>query len=102
VVSGSVRHTLVSGISGEVSAEHVGTYYVDDANSVQTPSYVLLGATLGVSRALGEGSVRFFVAGNNLTDEHYVASVFINGTAGEFFEPGLPRSWAAGMTVRWK
>ena len=102
VVSGSVRHTLVSGISGEVSAEHVGKYFANDANSAEAPAYTLLGATLGVSRAMGNGSVRFFVAGNNLTDEHHVASVFINGTADEYFEPGLPRSWTAGATVRWK
>ena len=102
VVSGSVRHTLVSGISGEVSAEHVGKYFANDANSAEAPAYTLLGATLGVSRAMGNGSVRFFVAGNNLTDEHYVASVFINGTDDEYFEPGLPRSWTAGATVRWK
>jgi hypothetical protein len=42
------------------------------------------------------------VARYNLTDERYVASVFINGLSGQFYEPGLPRYWSAGSTLRWR
>jgi len=35
-------------------------------------------------------------------DERHVASVFINGVNGEYFEPGLPRNWSGGVTLRWR
>jgi outer membrane receptor protein involved in Fe transport len=59
----------------------------------------LLNASLGLTRALGGRSVRAFVAGNNLTDRKTIASVFINGVNNEFYEPGLPRNWSAGLTL---
>jgi len=36
------------------------------------------------------------------TAERYVAPVFINGLGGQFYEPGQPRNWSAGLTLRWR
>ena len=53
-------------------------------------------------RDFGAHSLSAFVTGTNLTDEAYVASVFINGINGEYFEPGLPRSVSAGAQLIWR
>jgi iron complex outermembrane recepter protein len=99
-LSGLVRWTASFGLSTEVSVEHLGSYYADDANAARTDAYTLLGASLGWTRSLGDLSARAFVAGTNLTDQNYSASVFINGINGRFYEPGLPRAWSAGVTLR--
>ncbi len=96
------RYVTASGLSGEVSVEHLGCYYADDANTARAGAWTLLNGSIGYSRTIGPHVVRAFVAGNNLTDERYVASVFINGLSGQFYEPGLPRNGSAGLTLRWR
>jgi iron complex outermembrane recepter protein len=111
--SGALRYRHSSGASASATVEHVGRYFDDDTNSDEgrTAAYTLLGATLGLERSVGVGTVSAFVAGDNLTDEDYVASVFINGLfdagqppgrRGRFFEPGLPRNWSAGLSLSWR
>jgi iron complex outermembrane recepter protein len=94
------RYALPLGFTVEASVEHLGAYYADDANTARADAYTLLGGSLGYARKLGDASLRAFVAGSNLTDQRYVASVFINGVSGQFYEPGLPRTWSAGLTLR--
>jgi iron complex outermembrane receptor protein len=100
--SALARYVMACGLSGEMSAEHLGCYYADDANTARAGAYTLLNGSIGYSRTIGPHVVRAFVAGNNLTDERYVASVFINGLSGQFYEPGLPRNGSAGLTLRWR
>jgi iron complex outermembrane receptor protein len=101
-VSVKARYQGPAGVSTEVRVESVGAYYADDANTARAPAYAIVGATLGYGGAVGEGSLRAFVGGDNLADRHHVSSVFINGTGGRFFEPGMPRNWSAGLTLRWR
>jgi iron complex outermembrane receptor protein len=101
-VSVKARYQGPAGVSAEVRVESVGACYADDANTARAPAYAIVGATLGYGGAVGEGSLRAFVGGDNLADRHHVSSVFINGTGGRFFEPGMPRNWSAGLTLRWR
>ncbi len=98
--SARARYQTPLGPYGELGLEHAGGYFADDANRVGTRAYTLLNASVGYERAAGGYRVRAFVGGNNLTDQAYDASVFINGVRDEYFEPGLPRNWVAGLTVR--
>jgi iron complex outermembrane recepter protein len=99
-LSGLLRYAVGLGLSADLSVEHLGGYYADDANTAPVDAYTMLGASLGFERHLGVVAMRAFVSGSNLTDERYVASVFINGVNGQFYEPGLPKSWSAGLTLR--
>jgi iron complex outermembrane receptor protein len=96
------RYTTPWELAAEVSLASVGAYWADDANTAKADAYTLLGASLGWSHRTGAGTFRAFVAGENLTDQHYVGSVFINGTNGEYYEAGLPRNWSAGLSLRWR
>lgn len=95
-----MRYASAVGVSLEGALEHVGMYFADDANTAEAPAYTLVNATLGYSLPGTVDKVRAFISGNNLFDADYVASVFINGISGQYFEPGLPRSLAAGLTLR--
>ncbi len=96
------RYEWLEGLSTEVSVEGAGSYFADDANSAAAPSYNLVNASLGYTRPVGSSAIQLYLSGNNLTDKKHVASVFINGVGGEFFEPGLPRNMSAGLSFKWQ
>jgi len=75
-------------------------YYVDNANSVETASYALLGLRAGWER----GPYSFYIDGRNLTDRRYIASASITDRAharSALFEPGTGRAVFAGVQVRY-
>ena len=96
VFTGTARTRLVKGLSLSLSGESVSKLYADDGNTATAPGYALLHASLDYSIA----GVRAYVSGRNLLDKSHVSSVFINGTGGAYFEPGLPRSFAAGLSLQ--
>jgi len=102
VANGGARVRLPGGLSIEGNVESIGRYLADDGNGARVPAHTLLGATLGCERSLGALTLRGFVAGQNLADREHVASAFINGTGGRFYEPGLPRTISGGITLRWR
>lgn len=75
-------------------------YYVDNANSMKTAAYALLGARLG-----WEGKRHtFYVDARNLSGRKYIASANITDRATPgmaLFEPGTGRSVFAGMLLRY-
>ena len=87
-----------------VELNGVGKYFVDDANKIEVPSYNLLNLSFGLTniiRVTDYFGLRFFININNLTDEKYAASAFINPdpVSGQpvYLEPGLPRSINASI-----
>lgn len=102
VFGGGASYRCPGDVTTEVRVNGNSDYYADDMNTVKANRYGLLGATVGWTRDLGAASVRAFASGNNLLDKEHVASVFINGTNGQFYEPGLPRNFNFGFSVRWK
>lgn len=99
--SGSGSFLVGSGVTLRASVEGATRYYADDANTQRTLDYGLLGAGVDWRGDLGGHPVRAFVSGDNLLDKEHIASVFINGTGGRYFEAGLPRSMSAGLTLEW-
>jgi iron complex outermembrane receptor protein len=75
-------------------------YYVDNANSVQTDSYALLGLRAGWE----QGAYSFYIDGRNLTDRRYITSASITDRANAssaLFEPGSGRAVFTGVQVRY-
>jgi len=76
-------------------------YYVDNANSVETSSYALLGLRAGWEK----GPYSFYIDGRNLTDRRYIASASITDRANAgsaLFEPGTGRAVFAGVQIRYE
>jgi iron complex outermembrane receptor protein len=75
---------------------------VNDANTAQSPSYVVVDVNAGLRQTrVGGFSVEPFVGVANLFDEDYVASVIPNAFGGRYFEPGPPRTFRFGVGVNW-
>ena len=98
----SVRAKLPQGFSAEVGVTGSSAYFADDANTAKTIAYGLVNATLDWAHELPRGSVRAFISGNNLLDKEHTASMFINGLAGRYYEPGLPLNVSGGVTLNWR
>jgi len=102
-LSARAQYDAPRGFTPEIRLESVGSYYADDANTARAPAYTIFGASLAYGTSIGEMmTLSAFVSGDNITDKAHVASVFINGTGGRFFEPGLPSNWSAGLTLRFR
>lgn len=105
ILNTRLRYISGSNFSAEISMERLGSYYVDDANAIKVPSYVVLNAHVGYGVHLGSVMIQGFLGVNNLTDERYAASAFINPinvrvgtvTAPAYLEAGLPRNFFGGL-----
>lgn len=99
IVHATGRYATRIGFFGELNTTWIGSYYADDANRARVPAYALLGARVGYTGLFETRTIHAFVGVENLADQHYVESVFINGLNGQYFEPGLPRNFTAGLTI---
>jgi iron complex outermembrane receptor protein len=76
-------------------------YFVDNANTLKTEAYALLGLKAGFDNG---GPVSAYIEGRNLTNKAYISSTSIINQAtatSPLFEPGNGRAVFAGMKHRW-
>lgn len=76
-------------------------YYVDNANTLRTANYALLGFRAGYD--LGE-HLSLYLDARNLTDARYIASSSVAAVATQnsaLFEPGNGRAFFAGLRATW-
>jgi hypothetical protein len=48
---------------------------------------------------MGKGNISLYGRLNNASDERYVGSVIVNQTSFQYYEPGLPKNWTAGVSL---
>jgi iron complex outermembrane receptor protein len=99
-VQGGLRWTSPAGLFLEFSAQHVGGYWANDANTDRVDAYTILDATAGLNARLLGCEALVFASVRNLSDGLYVASVYINGADGRYLEPGMRRNVLAGLSLR--
>lgn len=97
---------FLNGVYIGLSLNGMGSYFVDDANKIEVPSYSILNAILGVKNFINLSdhfSLSGFISVNNLADKKYVASAFINpdivGGVPVYLEPGLPRNITVSVSL---
>jgi iron complex outermembrane recepter protein len=76
-------------------------YFVDNANTMKTEAYALLGLKMGFDNG---GPISAYIEGRNLTNKAYISSASIINQAmatSPLFEPGNGRAVFAGMKYRW-
>ncbi|MGH2567479.1 MAG: hypothetical protein ACRDGA_04015, partial [Bacteroidota bacterium] len=103
------RYGSTSGLSAEITIEHIGSYYANDANTAEVSFYLILHGSMGYAFRVGKFDMHALIGVNNLTDQHYIASSFINPAtrtadgkplSPAFIEPGLPANAFASLNIR--
>ena len=86
----------LDGFFVSVNMNGIGNYFVDDANTIEVPSFNILNAIIGLNKEIkifNNFSLKGFVSINNLLDKKYAASAFINpdivNNEAVYLEPGL-------------
>ena len=82
-----------------VEAQTAGGMYMEDANSLRSPSWEVMNARVGGRVVVGDLSLAPVVAVSNLFDRTYAGSIVVNAAAGRYFEPAPGRTVYAGLTV---
>ncbi|MCB1948541.1 MAG: TonB-dependent receptor [Burkholderiales bacterium] len=97
---GLLRYAHPFGFFGQFHVQHVGTFFVNDTNSVTNNAYTLGQLLFGWGARLRwlEGSI--FAGINNLFDERYNANTRINAAFDRYFEPGAPVNMYGGIRLR--
>ncbi len=92
---------FASGIGGAftLEARHTGRVFVNDLNSDAAAGHTLVSLVARFEQATGAWTWREFIRLDNLTDKTYAGSVIVNDGNGRFFEPGLGRSFSAGLEL---
>lgn len=111
-LSGSfrLRYNLpeIKGWFAELEARHLGSYFVDDANTISVNSFTLLNAAAGVRVNIIENWLALTALGrvDNIFNSSYIASAWVNPNAARnpasgfaFAEPGLPFSYMVTIGV---
>ncbi len=84
-----------------LDSEWISSYYADSENSAENSAYALFHFrwTVRVPQLFKEGTVRPFIAVNNLLNTRYNSSVFVNAFGSRYFEPGSSRNFRAGVKL---
>ncbi|MDD8016747.1 MAG: TonB-dependent receptor [Bacteroidota bacterium] len=95
---------FAEGLYAEVASQSIGSYFTDDANKLVVGSYTIMNAAVGYSRPikfLDNLLLKAFISVNNITDQKYTSSAYINPDYGRvsaakaeaiYLEPGLPQN----------
>ena len=78
-----------------------GSYYADNSNTLEVPTYALLNLRAGIDFAQHWS---LYLEGRNLTDKHYISTVAIAGeadAASQIFNPGTGRAVFGGLHFAW-
>jgi iron complex outermembrane receptor protein len=91
-----------------VTAQHVGTIPLTDANSLFSEAFTLLNSRMGYKRSFGKSfTVGADLGINNIMDERYASSVLINAVGfgnsePRYYYPGNSRNLYAGLELRYE
>lgn len=96
---------MFKGFFISLSANGIGNYFVDDANTIEVPSSNIFNATIGVNKEINltdHLNMRGFISVNNIADTKYVGSAFVNpdivGGVPVYLEPGMPRNFTVSVS----
>ncbi|WP_234573015.1 TonB-dependent receptor family protein [Rhodohalobacter sp. 614A] len=84
-----------------IDSEWVSKYYADSGNTSSNSGYGLFHFrwTLQVPQVFESGTIRPFIAVNNILNTRYNSSVFVNAFGSRYFEPGSSRNFRAGIQL---
>jgi len=101
----TIAPEILNGLFFSISVNGTGKYFVDDANTIEVPSYNIFNAAIGLNREIkltDQLNMRGFISVNNIGDTKYVGSAFVNpdvvGGLPVYLEPGMPRNVTVSLS----
>ena len=82
-----------------LEVEMAGSSFTDDANTFRAPGYTVLHARAGYSPLRGIRRFSVTVGIHNIFNRAYASSIAVNAARSRYFEPALPRTISAGISV---
>jgi len=82
-------------------ALYVGQFFADNANEVETDSYIVSSFRAGYRWTGGQWVFEPFFGVNNLFDKKYMDNIRLNAAFGRYYEPAPERNLYAGMSLRY-
>lgn len=76
-----------------------GRIYANDINTQSADGHTVLNLAASQRWAVGKGVLTLYGRINNLSDERYAGSVIVNQGSAQYYEPGLPKNWTAGLSL---
>jgi iron complex outermembrane receptor protein len=73
--------------------------FADDANTVWSSGYGVIGARIGATALFGQSWLRPVVGVENVFDRVYVPSLVLNSARGRYYEPAPGRTVYAAVTI---
>jgi iron complex outermembrane receptor protein len=99
-VYGRLSYAPVLGLTGQLEATGVDTYFVDNASQNVNDGYVIVDLRIGYTARIPGFRIVPFAGVNNLFDVRYNSSVVVNAIAGRYYEPAPGRNVYTGLRVK--
>ena len=105
-IPGMPEHRIVANLRADSSSgwfakgeiQYVSSFFVNDENTVDNPSYITNRFSFGRKKAVGKSQLSVFLGVENIFDQSYNANTRINATGGRYFEPGQPFTLFGGVS----
>jgi iron complex outermembrane recepter protein len=101
----TIAPEALKGLFVSFGVNGTGSYFVNDANTIEVPSYNIFNAAIGLNKEIELGehiNMRGFLSINNIADTKYIGSAFVNpdivGGVPVYLEPGLPRNVTVSLS----
>jgi len=88
-----------SGFYSAVDLLYVGSFFANNANTVETEAYVVSNIRDGYKVETGNWEISPFIGINNMFNEEYNQNIRLNANFGRFFEPAPKINAYGGITV---
>lgn len=80
---------------------HASSIYLNDANTVETKGYDLLGARIGWRFLIKKLELNFYTGADNLFGEVYSLGTDINAAGGRYYNAAPGRNYFGGVRIIW-
>ncbi len=94
-----LAYTTTSKWSFQLTGEHIGTFYADNANTVQVEAYQKVRLQGGKIISLASLEMNFFGGVNNLFDVRYFDNIRLNAFGNRYYEPAPGRNVFVGLQL---
>lgn len=100
---GELAWQPMHGLTLAAEALHRGKVYVNDLNDARpAPAYTLINLRLSAEQTVGRWTFSELLRLDNVFDREHIGSVIVGAANGRYYEPGLERSWYAGISAGYR